>query len=363
MNGQVKIKVKAKVTSHFNKDNSWVRTGAQTPGLLEHEQYHLDISEYWARQLEEALNGIEVTGATAAEATAKANAEVSRIADRMEKKCDELQEQYDDETDHGRKPDKQAEWCKKIGDLLNPPKAENPKTGGEKQNMEYNPENGGLSLPGGLLESFTINGEQLFDPVLSGASVSMSTMFYEGNRMENPWFFASPYEDSFEVITADGDLVIQGTIRMMMGDETGSSFTGWISSAEIATSLEGSPFLDALEGTYGHGLGVLTISLSMDIPLVEATNGWTSPANTDGFFSLGVSNATNPCDVNCDGKVDDQDMVALQSILDGTGVACSNRGGDLDGDGQITGWDAVLLEDCLVRPVPLDQRDVQMKNR
>lgn len=45
---QVKAKVKAKAKSTFYKDGSTVEKSAKTPELLQHEQYHLDISEYWA---------------------------------------------------------------------------------------------------------------------------------------------------------------------------------------------------------------------------------------------------------------------------------------------------------------------------
>ncbi len=55
------------------------------------------------------------------------NRKINEVFDKFDKKCDEVQKQYDKETDHGRNAEKQREWDKKISDwLTDPSKAPQP---------------------------------------------------------------------------------------------------------------------------------------------------------------------------------------------------------------------------------------------
>ena len=358
---QVKAKVKAKAKSTFYKDGSTVEKGAKTPELLQHEQYHLDISEYWARQIEEALNGIEQNGANAQDAADLANAEAARIMDQMLSKCDDFQEQYDEETDHSRNKKKQAEWCKKIEALLKTDKVETPKSTGEKTGMNYNPEDGSIWVDESHLASFSFNNLPFMDPIFHNASVIFPPMFYGGERMGIPYFATLPYEDMVSIVSQDGLVLMQGVIRIMTGDVDGTTYTAWLSWLD-SEQQDGSSFQDAIVETAGSGRGVMAISLVFDAPPAEVTGQWTWPAVLEPHVQLGVTRATNPCDVNCDGKVDFEDQDALMAILSGDAVACSFNGGDLNGDGMIGEEDYFLLEACIMNVPPVGI-DLQMKRR
>lgn len=357
-----KAKVKAKVSSVFNKGGSTVEKGAKTDELLQHEQYHLDISEYWARQLQEALDGVEQSGATAQDAADFAGAEAQRIIDRMMAKCDDLQEQYDDETEHSQNKAKQAEWCKKIEAWLNPPKVETPKGTSEKTGMMVNPEDGGFFLPPMHLASFSFNNQPFIDPIFQNALVEFPVMYYGGDRMGIPYFYTLPYEDVINVIGQDGQILMSGVIRLMMGDGADLTYTAWLAERDPEADELESPFLDAIEQTAGNGRGITVVSLVFSDSPTQATNGWTAPAFLEAHVELGVSKATNPCDVNCDGRVDFQDQEALMAILAGESVVCSHNGGDLNGDGEVNDEDYFLLEDCVMGPDP-DGVETPMKTR
>jgi len=113
-------------TAVFDKAESWVVKGKQTPQLLEHERLHLRIAEYIAKKAElnfpANMKGVgEAQGNTKNEAATKAqdaawDNDLVPMVDaflaewaRIEKTITDL---YDSktETDHGRNPDQQAKW-------------------------------------------------------------------------------------------------------------------------------------------------------------------------------------------------------------------------------------------------------------
>jgi len=120
------LKMAPSFTAVFDKAESWVVKGKQTPQLLEHERLHLRIAEYIAKKAElnfpANMKGVgEAQGNTKNEAATKAqdaawDNDLVPMVDaflaewaRIEKTITDL---YDSktETDHGRNPDQQAKW-------------------------------------------------------------------------------------------------------------------------------------------------------------------------------------------------------------------------------------------------------------
>lgn len=112
----------ATTANTMDRSQSWVVPNQKTPGLLNHEQKHFDLNEAYRRLLDAALKklvcNLEAMGGTAEEAEQNLERKLDEEFDKFNKKCDEIQSQYDRETDHGRNVEKQKEWDKKIGEWL-----------------------------------------------------------------------------------------------------------------------------------------------------------------------------------------------------------------------------------------------------
>lgn len=98
------------ISSGFIKNKSWVRV--QDDHVLKHEQGHFDITEIYARKLFKALREYRFNRNTVEK-------DVDKIYDDVLKEKDEMQRQYDRETDFSRDKEKQREWLKKIDVMLN----------------------------------------------------------------------------------------------------------------------------------------------------------------------------------------------------------------------------------------------------
>jgi hypothetical protein len=101
------------VVAAFRPEESWVklpmlRTTADNSRALKHEQAHFDLAEIHARRIRRYY----------AELTAPCRLSTSDLSDaarRMERDQKAAQEQYDDETDHGRNTAQQTRWEKTVG--------------------------------------------------------------------------------------------------------------------------------------------------------------------------------------------------------------------------------------------------------
>jgi hypothetical protein len=104
------------VVAAFRPKDSWVklpmlRTPADNTRALKHEQTHFDLAEVHARRIRRYY----------AELTAPCRLSTNDLADaahRMDRDQKAAQEQYDDETDHGRNPTQQARWEKTVASDL-----------------------------------------------------------------------------------------------------------------------------------------------------------------------------------------------------------------------------------------------------
>lgn len=98
-----------KITCSFSKTRSW--GSHKTDYVLAHEQGHFDIAEIFARKLNWRMSEYRFN---------KNNfkTDLKNIYDGITKEKEDMQNDYDRETNHSIKKEKQAEWLKKIGQLL-----------------------------------------------------------------------------------------------------------------------------------------------------------------------------------------------------------------------------------------------------
>ncbi|WP_175404048.1 DUF922 domain-containing protein [Mucilaginibacter sp. PPCGB 2223] len=102
--------LKFKVEGAIDRSRSWSKADKQTNALLAHEQLHFDISEIFARELFIELNKKAYT--------ANYKNEVLDIVASVFKSATEMQQKYDEETDHSKNKIKQAEWELYVKHLL-----------------------------------------------------------------------------------------------------------------------------------------------------------------------------------------------------------------------------------------------------
>lgn len=57
-----------------------------------------------------------------------------------------------------------------------------------------------------------------------------------------------------------------------------------------------------------------------------------------------------PCDMNCDGTINGQDIDSFRALLEGRGVPCDICTGDANGDGSINGYDIEPFARCVLNP-------------
>lgn len=90
------------------RDDTWVVTGAKSDALLAHEQVHFDITGLSGRDMVREMLALR------ARTTDELQREVTRITQRYQELANNLTEQYDRETNHGRDTDQQRRWANHI---------------------------------------------------------------------------------------------------------------------------------------------------------------------------------------------------------------------------------------------------------
>lgn len=97
------------ITCNFSKVKSWGLM--KTDYILAHEQGHFDITEIYARKLNEALQNYDFNKRTFKN-------DIGNIYQSIVKQKEELQKMYDGESDHSRNRKLQYEWLEKIRVML-----------------------------------------------------------------------------------------------------------------------------------------------------------------------------------------------------------------------------------------------------
>lgn len=99
-----------KITCSFSKTKSWGLH--KTDYILAHEQGHFDIAEIFARKLNMEMRNYKFNKNSFKEDLKKIYLSITTAKE-------EMQNDYDRETNHSIIVDKQKEWLKKIENLLN----------------------------------------------------------------------------------------------------------------------------------------------------------------------------------------------------------------------------------------------------
>ncbi|MAQ74940.1 MAG: hypothetical protein CL613_01250 [Aquimarina sp.] len=104
------IELKFEVDSFCYPALSWVKKGQATDYLLAHEQLHFDISEVHARMMRKRLKEYNP-----GKNIRKDLNQMYKLVERMRVN---MQERYDEETNHSRNKEAQKKWEKKIETLM-----------------------------------------------------------------------------------------------------------------------------------------------------------------------------------------------------------------------------------------------------
>jgi len=100
------------VQAAFDPTVSWWREPATaTPKLLRHEQLHFDITEVYARRLRQKLAAVRVP-------CAQLGSAFELLAQGVYAEWEKAEQQYDRDTNHGLKPEPQAQWETQVQQQL-----------------------------------------------------------------------------------------------------------------------------------------------------------------------------------------------------------------------------------------------------
>lgn len=98
-----------KIKSRFSKTRSWGLH--KTDHILSHEQGHFDIAEVFARKLNKLMSEYKFDWKTYRQ-------DLKKIYQDVLDEKEEMQNEYDQETNHSINKEKQEEWLKKIKKVL-----------------------------------------------------------------------------------------------------------------------------------------------------------------------------------------------------------------------------------------------------
>ncbi len=103
--------VRVRLTPYMETTKSWYKPEGYNNPTLAHEQKHFDITAIMAARLAKELKEHRFT-------LPSLSGDISDLHNTYLKKLKKMQEEYDEETDHGVKLDKQAAWDRKIATAL-----------------------------------------------------------------------------------------------------------------------------------------------------------------------------------------------------------------------------------------------------
>ncbi|MDY8134048.1 DUF922 domain-containing protein [Aquimarina sp. 2201CG5-10] len=104
------VELKYEVESFCYPSKSWVKGGQMTDYLLAHEQLHFDISELHARIMRKRLKEYK--------AGKNIRKDLNKMYKLVERMRINMQERYDEETNHSRNRENQKKWEKKVETLM-----------------------------------------------------------------------------------------------------------------------------------------------------------------------------------------------------------------------------------------------------
>lgn len=112
----IKIEIAAKgndativLRTYFDKNNSWKKE--ENDNLLQHEQLHFDITELCTRKFRQKLDGKTFKISTFQSQLNAMHSEAFRESKQM-------QQQYDNDTDHSVKTAEQQKWNRKVAEEI-----------------------------------------------------------------------------------------------------------------------------------------------------------------------------------------------------------------------------------------------------
>ena len=108
---------KVHLCPYMDINQSWFKPEGHNDPTLAHEQRHFDITAVVARQFAEELKKRKFT-------VQSFPSEIKLLHKEYIDKLAEMQQQYDEETEHGIKPDKQAMWDKRLAEEVRKAMAE-----------------------------------------------------------------------------------------------------------------------------------------------------------------------------------------------------------------------------------------------
>jgi hypothetical protein len=95
----------------FNENGSWYKPEGKNDYILKHEQHHFDISYICTMKFIDSLRKLTYT-------TTDYHSLIGAAYRATASEMNAMQQQYDDETQHGLIKDKQEEWNNKIDKIL-----------------------------------------------------------------------------------------------------------------------------------------------------------------------------------------------------------------------------------------------------
>ena len=115
-------KIKIKIFATFDSEKSWVSLQyLNQNGLLEHEQIHFDIAEFFSRKLSKVL--VEKV-----DSVEKFNRDFQILYDKVYQEYIDFQNLFEEETSYGTNIEKQKIWKERVDNLLKITKNLNPKS-------------------------------------------------------------------------------------------------------------------------------------------------------------------------------------------------------------------------------------------
>ena len=289
----------------FNKKSSWWRDKTKNGDLLQHERGHIDITEILTRQVnalrkqildelkkQPPLGNLFVNDTGQNEARAKAAAEAlfqermkmaaesvaRRVARREVDQWRQRQSDYDTQTNHGQKSDKQKEWKRSIATLFastpKGPQAESRST----KSIRFEAASKVLSFSDDVVTA--VRGGSGADPIID-AAVTLPAFVLEGETSWHDLLFSAQGDQT--VTIAEGSTVyLTGRLPYVIYSE--NAFLGIMSSVSLLDVTSG--LIEDLQMSFDSGEAFLVgLQLIPDEDLAALTRGFTVSAST-GFSNL-----------------------------------------------------------------------------